>query len=137
MIFVDTSAWIALTDTSDQYHPDAKAIYERLKRQRAWLVTTEYILDEAVTRLRYDSGHALAVHFLDLVETTARTGVLRIVSISPVIFQAAVALFRQYDTAVLALTDCTSFVVCEQYRITEAFAFDQHFLMRGIILCVP
>lgn len=135
MIFVDTGAWIALTDKSDQHHQDAKAIYERLKRQQARLLTTDYVLDETVTRLRYDSGHALAVRFLELIERSESTGVLQVAAITPAVLRAAIALFRQYDTVVLSLTDCTNFVVCEQYRIAEAFAFDQHFAIRGIAFC--
>ena len=137
MIFVDTGAWIALTDQSDQYHSDAKQIYARLKNQRTRLITTDYIIDETVTRLRYDSGHLNAVRFLDLMDQAAQTTVVRRVPITPPILQTAIALFRQYDTAVLSLTDCTSFVVCKHYQIEQAFAFDDHFLMQGIILCTP
>ena len=114
---------------------DAKRIYARLKNQRDRLLTTDYIVDETVTRLRYDSGHAAAVRFLDLLTQAEQTTVLRRVPITASILQSAVALFRQYNTVVLSLTDCTSFVVCERCQITEAFAFDQHFLMRGISLC--
>ena len=32
MIFVDTGAWIALSDQRDQYHGDAVAIYTQLKQ---------------------------------------------------------------------------------------------------------
>lgn len=135
MIFVDTGAWIALSDKSDQYHREAKAIYARLKRQRARLLTTDYVIDETATRLRYDSGHAGAVKFLDALVAAERAGILRVVSITPALFQTALTLFRQYDTMVFSLTDCTSFAVCEQYRVTAAFAFDHHFTLRGITLC--
>ncbi|MBI4550680.1 MAG: type II toxin-antitoxin system VapC family toxin [Candidatus Latescibacteria bacterium] len=135
MIFVDTGAWIALSDKSDQYHRQAKAIYTRLKRRRARFVTTDYVIDETTTRLRYDSGHASAVKFLEVIRTAEQAGILRVVAITPAVFQTAQTLFRQYDTVVLSLTDCTSFAVCEQHQVSEAFAFDQHFPLRGITLC--
>ena len=34
----------------------------------------------------------------------------------------------------IAITDCTSFVVCRENNIFEAFAFDQHFPIMGIDL---
>ncbi len=132
MIFVDTGAWIALTDRADQYHREATAIYARLKQQRERLVTTDYVLDEMMTRLRYDSGHHQALRFIDLITRAEKAGVLLRVLVNPAVFQAALTLFRQYDAVALSFTDCTSFVVCEQYQIREAFAFDQHFLLRGI-----
>jgi predicted nucleic acid-binding protein len=134
MIFIDSGAWIALTDRKDQYHKKATLIYNELKERRELLATTDYIIDETVTRLRYDLGHATAVRFLDLIEKTERTGVLRIFKIDNLIFKKAETLFRQYDSVVFSFTDCTSFAVCQKHIIFEAFAFDQHFLMMGINL---
>ncbi len=51
MIFVDTGAWIALTDVSDQYHLEAVSIYTQLKQRKARFLTTDYVIDETVTRL--------------------------------------------------------------------------------------
>ena len=68
MIFVDSGAWIALSNRRDQDYGDAVAIYETVKRQKIRLLTTDYVLDETVTRLRYDVGHREAVRFLDLIE---------------------------------------------------------------------
>jgi len=136
MIFVDTGAWIALTDTSDQYHPEASRIYTVLKRHRARLLTTDYIIDETVTRLRYDASHHTAIQFLDIITMTERTGILQIIYIDQTLFQEAITLFRHYETPVLSLTDCASFIVCQRYEIHEAFGFDRHFPMMGISLTV-
>ena len=134
MIFVDSGAWIALLDRRDQYHIDAVAIYNDLMQQNTQLLTTNYVIDETVTWLRYRVNHTIAVQFLDLIENSRATGVLTLVAIDRGPFQDAEQLFRQYDTARLSFTDCTSFAVCQQRNISEAFAFDQHFPMVGITL---
>ena len=134
MIFVDSGAWIALLDQRDQYHSDAVAIYNDLMQQDAQFLTTDYVIDETVTRLRYDFSHSGAVEFFDFIESIKNRGILTAVEIDRALFQDAEQLFRQYNTARLSFTDCTSFAVCQQHNISEAFAFDQHFPMMGITL---
>ena len=72
--------------------------------------------------------------FFNRVELFTETGVLTVVEIDKDVFEKAKALFRQYNSARLSFTDCTSFVVCRENDIREAFAFDQHFSMMGINL---
>ncbi|RKU38730.1 hypothetical protein C6496_04265 [Candidatus Poribacteria bacterium] len=103
-----------------------------MEQQRMRLLTTDYVIGETITRIRYDTNHALAVMFLNRIELLVETGVLTLVEINKNVFAAAKALFRQYDSARLSFTDCTSFVVCRENNIVEAFAFDQHFAMMGI-----
>ena len=134
MIFVDTGAWIALLNPRDQHHHDAVAVFNDLQQQRSRLLSTDYVIDEAVTRLIYDANHALAVEFLDRIELMEETGILTIAEIDKNVFEAAKALFRQYDSVRLSLTDCTSFVICRVHNISEAFAFDHHFPIMGIEL---
>ena len=122
MIFVDSGAWIALLNRRDQHHGDALAIYNDLVQQNTQFLTTDYVIAETVNRLR--DNHLVAVQFLDLIEGSKATGALTVVEIDSVLFQEAEGLFRQYDTAGFSFTDCTSFAVCQQCNISEAFAFD-------------
>ena len=135
MIFVDAGAWIAISNPRDQHHREAVTIYNRIQQQGTYFLTTDYVIDETVTRLRYDTNHSIAVMFLDRIELLVETDVLTLVEIDKDVFEKAKALFRQYDSALLSFTDCTSFVVCQENNIREAFAFDQHFSMMGINLC--
>ncbi len=62
MIFVDTGAWIAIFNPRDQHHHEAVAIYNDLRRREIKLLTTDYVIDETVTRLRcsaYDRYYML------------------------------------------------------------------------------
>ena len=132
MIFVDSGAWIAFFDQTDKYHNDAVVLYSDLVQQKMRLLTTDYVLDETITRLRYDVSHSVAVQFLDLIESVEKTGVLTIAEIDKTLLQEAKRLFRQYDSAKLSFTDCTSFAVCQKHNISETYAFDEHFAMMGI-----
>ena len=134
MTFVDTGAWIALFNGKDQYHADARAIYNELQRQRERLYITDYVIDEIVTRLRYDVNHSAAIEFLDAVERAEKKKTVTVVAIDRGSFEQAKRLFRQYSSERLSFTDCTSFVVCQRYGISAAFAFDQHFLIMGVTL---
>ncbi|NUO79253.1 type II toxin-antitoxin system VapC family toxin [candidate division KSB1 bacterium] len=134
MTFVDTGAWIALSDRKDQNHGAALGVYGRLKQQRERLVTTDYVVDETITRFRYDLSHSAASQFIDLIEQVERTGVLNLIGIGGSLWQEAKAIFRQYDIVVLSFTDCTSFAVCQKHKISQVFAYDQHFAMMGLTL---
>ena len=132
MIFVDSGAWIALSNQRDQNHNDAVTIYTDLKRQRARFLTTDYVVDETITRLRYDVSHSVAVKFLDFIERAEKIDGLTVMEIDKILLQEAKRLFRQYDSAKLSFTDCTSFAVCQKHNISETYAFDDHFAMMGI-----
>jgi len=134
MIFVDSGAWIGLLNPKDQHHNAAVTIYNRLKSQRAPIVTTDYVIDETITRLRYDVSHPAAVKFFDFINRIERQGLLTIVRINSSMFQEAQRFFRQYDSVRFSFTDCTSFAVCQKHKISEVFAFDEHFAIMEITL---
>ena len=124
--------WIALLNQRDQHHHDAVAVFNDLQQQQTRLLTTDYVIDETVTRLRYDTNHSLTVQFLNRIDFLVETGVLTIAEIDEIVFTEAKTLFCQYDSARLSFTDCTSFVICRVNNISEAFAFDHHFPIMGI-----
>ena len=134
MIFIDSSAWIALLNRRDQYHSDAAATFNDLVHQDARFLTTDYVIDETATRLRSIANHSIAIMFLDQINDAKETGILTVAVIDSELFLEAERLFRQYKTATLSFTDCTSFAVCQKHKVSKAFAFDRHFNLLGIIL---
>lgn len=94
MIFVDTGAWIVLSNPRDQHSREAVAVYDDLEHQGIQLLTTDFVIDETVTRLRYDESHWLAVTFLDAMEHLERGERLTVLEIDNDVFAAAKALFR-------------------------------------------
>jgi predicted nucleic acid-binding protein len=128
IVFVDTSAWIALLTRNDHYHAAGLAIQSRLKNERAGLLTSDYIVDETVAWLRYRVGHAAAVMFW---ETTLRSELIEVAPIDQELLGVAWDIFKKYTDQEFSLTDCTSFALMQARSISRAFTFDKHFMVMG------
>lgn len=130
-IFFDTSAYVALTDTSDKFHADAKRLAEQIIASRLPRVTTNYVLAEAYTRIRRKLGHAAAAQFGDSIRRDAAAGRLEIVYTDPALDEAAWRLFVKYDDQDFSFVDCVSFAWLRQNKDIEVFSFDEHFDWMG------
>jgi hypothetical protein len=127
-VFADTSAFVALAVTADAHHKKAAAYFRALSPGTS-LVTTEYILDETITRIRRVAGHAIAVS----VGRAMRTSTLaRIHPLERADLDRAWDLFEQYDDKQLSFTDCTSFAFCERLGVKTSFTFDDDFAQAGL-----
>lgn len=124
-IFVDTSAWFALSCHQDQDHP---VIRDLFARNRLPLLATDYILDETITLLQARLNHAYAVRFLDRLVSSS---LVQLTYLSPRQIEAAMTLFRNRPDKNCSFTDCTSFVVMAESQIEVAFTLDKHFRQAG------
>ncbi len=118
-IFIDTGAFLALEDTSDQYRKVALQFRDNnLAESRYGLVTSSYILDESLTLIRAKIGIKQSIDFCRKIRSS---NLLRIVSITRDIETAALDLFEQYDDKDFSFTDCISFVLMDEIGIKEVF----------------
>ena len=130
-IFVDASGWIALHNRRDERHAAAVAAFRTLTNTSVRLVTSDYVVDEALTHIRAWSGHAEAVRFGDLVR---RHPFVEWVHIDPELWSAAWDIFVRYDDKSFSFTDCTSFAIMRRHTLRDAFAFDADFVQMGFRL---
>ncbi|NWG14523.1 MAG: PIN domain-containing protein [Acidobacteria bacterium] len=133
MVFVDTGGWIAVSVASDSLHQLAQTYYEDLLSRRVSLFTSNFVLDETITRIRYDIGHAAACRFWDLYEQAEGQQLVTTFWVDAAVTQKALQIFRKYSDQRFSLTDCSSFVLVKVHSITEAFSFDSHFELVGFI----
>jgi len=123
-LFVDTSAWLALNDRNDQYHSKAAAKSAEIKRHRIELITSEYVLDESITLIRYRVSHQAAVIFGN---SLLNSNIVRVEDVSAEDRFKAWEMFKKFEDKELSFTDCTSFVLMKNLRLQKAFTFDEHF----------
>ncbi len=133
-IFVDTWAWYALTVTADRDHEIARLANEELLNAGNTLVTTNFVLDEALTLIRYHLHHAAAVRFWHRVQQLADDGLVQLLRVDEAQEAAAWKFFEQYTDQSFSYTDCTSFAVMRALNLTHVFTADQHFSIMGFVL---
>lgn len=130
-LFVDSSGWIALFDSNDKYYTRSKNALEKLEGLPVHMVTSDYVFDEAVTYLRYKTGHHVATRFGQWLLTAKHVEMIRI---NEQVWMDAWKMFQAYDDKEWAFTDCTSFVLMRQHNLWQAFTFDHHFEQAGFQL---
>lgn len=129
-VFVDTGAWYALIDRKD---PDHARVVPLFQANRGLLITSNFVVDETLTLLRYRLGWHIAHTFGEQMRTAALT---RLVRISPADEDAAWEIFTRYRDKSFSFTDCTSFAVVERLKIDVALAIDRDFRAYGLH-CLP
>lgn len=133
-VFADTSALYALVDRNDASHAAVRAEIGRLLKAGRRLVATDYIVTETVNLANARGGALVAQRVLDLIEQSAG---IRLEWIGPERFDAAKAFFRKHADHTYSFTDCTSFVVMRESRLTEALTTDRHFREAGFVALLP
>ena len=72
-VYVDTGAWVAYFDQSDRFHPLVTSYVQATLLQAVdRLVTSDYVLDETVSYLRYHVSHATALTALRTLSALAQ-----------------------------------------------------------------
>lgn len=132
--FVDTGGWYAVASRQDRYHLSATRYFRALLDAGGHLLTSDYVLDETLTRLRYDAGHAVTLAFWQKLEEAQQAGHLTVLRVDLSVWDASAALFFQYEDQAFSFTDCTSFALAQTHQVDEVFGFDSHFLMFGFAL---
>lgn len=128
--FVDTGAWIALIREADHDHAAARRFYRALPRAER-LLTTNYVLAETYTWLRYRVNHRTAITLHGVITAARRTGLLHVEWMSPERHDAGWRIFERYDDQLLSFADCASAVVARELRADYVFSFDHDFSVLG------
>lgn len=126
--FIDSSGFFALLCADDAQHKAAQAWFDNFRSRSGSAVTTDYILDETATLLKArGGGHRLAGFFQLVADSSA----IRIEWMHPVRFTKAANFLLRHADHTYSFTDCVSFAVMRELRLTDALTTDKHFSEAG------
>lgn len=134
-IFVDAGPFHALNTPFDQYHDRAQAVIQAIGKQKSRLVTTDYVVDEALTMLitSRKAGYHFALNLLEfLFGKDKNRQSVNLEFVSQDRFRQSIEIFRRYNRdKTWSFTDCASFIVMKELKIKTVFTFDDHFQQMG------
>ena len=127
-VFVDTWAWLALSNRKDVHHEPATKEYEEITAVGYRLVTSDYVLDEVITALFRSVDFGSAVQFSESLFAAIKDNQIKLEWITEARFKAAWSMRKRYqDKTDISFTDLTSFVTMQELEMNKVFTGDIHF----------
>ena len=131
IVFVDSSAFKANYDSSDDHHAEARELMQKIQARKTNItsfLTTDFVLDEAITLTRFAHSQSKAA---ELADATLASRFTQLVYTGEEFFSAGLETFRRHADKEWSFTDCVSFAVMEAEGVRTAFTFDAHFKQAG------
>lgn len=128
-VFLDTGFAIALLSPRDQYHVAALHLAAQIRQQGTKVVTSGAVLLEIGAALAKLAYRPAAIKLIDGLRTDPK---VEIVPLDSRLFEVAYRLFCERPDKEWSLTDCVSFVIMQERRISQALAADEHFRQAGL-----
>ena len=119
---------MACADRADPAHLACSAARDATLDAARTLITTDFVVDETLTLIRFRLGLAAADAWWQQIDGSAR---LRWERVENDRFERARNLFFQYRDKDLSFTDCTSIVVMRELKLKTVITTDRHFHQVG------
>jgi uncharacterized protein len=131
-MLVDTSGWGNLIDPTQPFHAKAASLYRLARQEKHRIITTNYIISEVValltSPLRIPKSQIIA-----FMQSLKSSPYVEILHINPETDAQAWQLLTNRADKAWSLVDCSSFVIMQQEKITEALTNDHHFEQAGFV----
>lgn len=126
MIYVDTSAFLAVVHSSDDYHERAFQTWQSLIEDNERLMCNNYVLVESIALIQNRAGmEALAILHKEIIPY------MQVEWLDENLHNAIVNFALSANRRKLSLVDLSGFDTMRRHKITTAFTFDNHFREQG------
>lgn len=122
-VFIDANVFIALINQDDHLHQRAKELRNQLRKEKARLVTSNFVISEVLTVLSLRISKKKAVEFGRLVYQKTKS--LRILRPTRGTEELAFGYFQRAKSKNISFVDCLTLAMVELFAIKRVFSFDQ------------
>jgi len=126
MIYVDTSAFLALINSADPRHDQAMQTWKNLIEEEQQLICNNYVLVESIALIQRRVGlSAISILHNDILPF------FKVDWLDETQHNAIVKAVLKTNRRQISLVDNSSFDTMRRYEVETAFAFDSHFPEQG------
>lgn len=126
--FADAFYFLALLNEDDACH---RSVLEFSRSIRRPIVTTAWVLTEVADAMAQPVNRPL---FLRLVQDLRNDPGSTVVPCTPDLYESGLSMYAERPDKGWSLTDCISFVVMRERRVSEALTRDHHFEQAGFFV---
>ncbi len=131
---IDTGAIYALVSSNDRHHGDAVRFLESWIKHKGIFLLSDLVFIETMTLSKRRLGAATAIRIgQELRENKLFTWVPFTADLEKETWQS----FQKYEDKDWSYTDCELLVLSHHLKITDIFAFDDHFCQMPELHCLP
>jgi predicted nucleic acid-binding protein len=132
-VLIDTSAWIALANTRDQFHAPAVAFHRSLGPLVA-RITTWGIVSETYTWIRYHRSYREAETWLHGIADLRERRVLHSIYPTEATDAGVDRILSHFSDQTLSYVDGFTLYLATKSEVDAIFAFDHHMSLAGVPL---
>jgi uncharacterized protein len=126
MIYVDTSAFLALINSANRRHDQAMQTWKNLIEEEQQLICNNYVLVESIALIEQRVGlSAVSILHNDILPF------VKVDWLDETQHNAIVKAVLKTNRHQISLVDNSSFDTMRRYEVETAFAFDSHFPEQG------
>ena len=126
MIFVDSSAFLAILSVDDQHHPRAELCLRGLREENQMLYTNNYVIVESMALVQKRFSLDRVRHFQNKI-----LPLVQIEWVDEEGHKVAIDHLLSTNRRQLSLADCSAFGTMRRLGIETVFTFDTHFHEEG------
>jgi uncharacterized protein len=130
-VFADTSYYLALMNSNDRSHAAACRWSSDFKGR---FITTAWVIAELANAMSQVSNRPFFLSLLRDIQTDDRVA---IIPPSKALFDRGLDLYSHRLDKNWSLTDCISFLVMADGKLTDAATLDHHFAQAGFHVLIP
>lgn len=130
-VFIDVSAWVAITDAADANHSVATEYFKELLEKNTKMICNNAVIDQALQEIKKRLGNDKAKQFLNIIDESVLTINLRMDWLARRVRRNALARYLKDDKD-LELIHYYIFETIDRKKVDIIFSFDQRLARFGL-----